>query len=131
LFAAYAAAFECGGVYTPEAVSYFRKSPMSYGAAGKRSSIQIDVVRAWHTATKQPGWERRRAAFVAAAILPDYSLLGLRALCSDWRYLTPRLALRIAWFATWSKLAPFVGTGLRRQARCIRTRYRRRRWRPP
>jgi hypothetical protein len=128
LLAAYAAAFECGAVYAPEAVSFVRVSPTSYGAAGKRSSAQVAVLRAWHATTNRPGWERRRAALVAAAILPDYSLRGLRVLCSDLSYLTPRLALRLAWFATWSKLAPFVGTGLRQRIRSVRTRYRRARW---
>jgi glycosyltransferase involved in cell wall biosynthesis len=129
LLAAYVAAFECGAVYTPEAVSFVRVSPTSYGAAGKRSSAQVGVLRAWHATTNRPGWEHRRAALVAAAILPDYSLRGLRVLCSDLKYLTPRLAFRLAWFAVWPKLAPFVGTGLRRRIRSIRARYRRARWR--
>jgi hypothetical protein len=128
LLAAYTAAFEHGAAYTPEAVSFVRISPTTYGAAGKRSSAQIAVLRAWHATTKRPGWEQRRAALVAAAILPDYSLRGLRALCSDLDYLTPRLALRLAWFVTWSKLAPFVGVGLRGRIRSIRTRYRLARW---
>ena len=55
LLAAYAAAFELGAVYTPDAVSYVRISPMSYGAAGSRSSAQLAVLRAWLRTTKRPG----------------------------------------------------------------------------
>ena len=128
LLAAYVAAFESGAVYTPGAVSYVRLSPTSYGAAGRRSSAQLDVLRAWHATTKRPGWERRRAALVAAAVLPEYSLRALRVLLSDLGYLTPRLVARLAWFATWTKLAPFVGTDVRRRMRSVRTRYRRSRW---
>jgi len=125
LFVSYAAAFERGAVYTPGAVSYFRVSPNSYGAAGLRSSAQVDVLRAWHAATRQPGWEDRRAAFVAAAILPEYSLRAVRALLSDLGYLTPRLAGRLAWLTVWTKLAPFAGTTLRHWLRGVRSRYRR------
>jgi glycosyltransferase involved in cell wall biosynthesis len=128
LLAAYAAAFEAGAVYTPHAVSYVRASPTSYGTAGSRSNAQLEVLRAWHATTKRPGWERRRAALVAAAILPEYSLRALRVLLSDLSYLTPRLALRLVWFPTWTKLAPFVGMGVRRRMRSIRTRYRRAQW---
>ena len=128
LLAAYAAAFEAGAVYAPGAVSYVRVSPSSYGAAGKRSDAQVAVLRAWHAKTKQPGWERRRAAFIAAAIYPDYSLRGLRVLWSDLNYLTPRLAFRLVWFATWNKVAPFFGSGLRRRMHRLRTGYRRSRW---
>jgi len=130
LLAAYAAAFESGAVYTPGAVSYVREAPMSYGASGRRSSVQLDVLRAWHATTRRSGWERRRAALVAAAILPEYSLRALRVLLSDLGYVTPRLVLRLAWLATWAKLAPFVGRGVRRRMRSIRTRYRRSQWHP-
>jgi glycosyltransferase involved in cell wall biosynthesis len=128
LLAAYAAAFERGAVYTPNAVSYVRVSPMSYGAAGKRSSAQLDVLRAWLATVRQPGWERRRAALVAAAIWPDLSLRGLRVLFQDPEYITFRLARRLAWFAIWTRLAPFFGPGFRRWFRAIRTQFRRRRW---
>ena len=126
LLAAYAAAFERGAVYVPDAVSYVRVSPMSYGAAGKRSGAQPDVLRAWLAVTRQPGWERRRAALVAAAIWPDFSLRGLRALLQDPEYITFRLARRLTWFAVWNRLAPFFGSGLRRWLRAIRTQARRR-----
>ena len=53
--------------YTPDALSYVRISPTSYGAAGSRSSAQLEVLRSWLELTRRPGWERRRAAFVAAA----------------------------------------------------------------
>jgi glycosyltransferase involved in cell wall biosynthesis len=130
LLAAYAAAFERGAVYVPGAVAYLRVSPSSYGAAGARSRAQSDVLRAWHAQLAQPGWERRRAAFAAAAVLPEYSLRGLRILLqSDPTALTPRLAGRLAWLATWTRLAPLVGTGLRRRLRDVRSRLRRYRWR--
>ena len=128
LLAAYAAAFERGALYTPGAVSYVRISAMSYGAAGSRSSAQLEVLQAWLATTRQPGWEQRRAAFVAAAIWPEYSLRALRVLRSDLKYLTPRLAFRLARLATWARLAPVVGTRLRRWMRSIRTRYRRSQW---
>ena len=128
LLAAYVAAFESGAVYVPGAVSYVRLSPTSYGAAGRRSTAQLDVLRSWHATTKRPGWERRRAALVAAAVLPEYSLRALRVLLSDLGYLTPRLVARLAWFATWTKVAPLVGRDLRRRMRNVRTRYRRSRW---
>jgi glycosyltransferase involved in cell wall biosynthesis len=124
LLAAYAAAFEQGAVYAPGAVSYFRVSPTSYSAKGWRSPAQLDVLRAWHATTLRPGWEHRRAAFIAAAILPEYSLRAVPALASDLGYLTPRLICRLAWLALWSRLAPFVGTGLRRRLRAARTVYR-------
>ena len=128
LFAAYAAAFERGAVYVPGAVSYFRRLPNSYGRAGSRSAAQIDVLRAWLAASRQRGWEARRAAFTAAAVWPEYSLRGLHVLLSDPSYLTPRLVLRLARLAAWNKLAPFCGTGLRERLRGIRSRYRRSRW---
>ena len=128
LLAAYAAAFEQGAVYTPGAVSYVRASPVSYGAAGSRSRAQVEVLHAWLATTRQPGWEQRRAALVAAAIWPDYSLRGLRVLRSDLSYVTPRLVFRLAWLAAWTRLAPLVGTGLRRWMRNIRTHYRRSQW---
>jgi glycosyltransferase involved in cell wall biosynthesis len=129
LLAAYAAAFEGGAVYVPGAVSYVRVYPTSYGAAGVRSSAQPDVLRAWLAATRRPGWERMRAALVAAAIFPEYSLRALRALQSDPSYLTPRLARRIARYVLWTKVAPFLGTGLRARLRGIRDSYQRGRWR--
>jgi len=130
LLAAYAAAFERGAVYVPGAVSYLRVSPSSYGATGSRSRAQIDVIRAWHALLRQPGWEQRRAGFVAAAVLPEYSLRALLVLLrADPTSLTPRLAGRLAWLATWTRLAPFVGTGLRRRLRDVRSRLRRYRWR--
>ncbi len=127
LLAAYAAAFERGAAYVPDAVSYVRLSPTSYGAAGSRSRAQVDVLRAWLAVTRLPGWQRRRAAFVAAAILPDYSLRSVRALFDDPRYVTFRLARRLVWFTLWTKLAPLLGTGLRGRMRDIRSRVRR--WR--
>jgi glycosyltransferase involved in cell wall biosynthesis len=127
--AAYACAFERGAVYAPGAVSYFRVSANSYGAAGFRSSAQLDVLRAWLATTRQPGWARRRAAFVAAAIFPEFSLRALRVLLSDPDYLTPRLIGRLVRLTLWTKLAPWIGPGLRTWLRDIRTRYRRRQWR--
>lgn len=128
LLAAYAAAFERGAVYIPDAVSYVRVSPTSYGAAGSRSSAQLDVLRAWLAVTRQPGWTRRRAAFVAAAIWPEYSLRSVRVLLEDRDYITFRLARRLAWLSVWTKAAPFFATGFRRWVRAIRTRCRRWRW---
>jgi glycosyltransferase involved in cell wall biosynthesis len=128
LLAAYAAAFERGAVYTPHAVSYVRQSPKSYGAAGSRSSAQLGVLRAWLEVTRQPGWERRRAALVAAAIWPDYRLRAVRALVEDRGYVTLRLARRLVWLSIWTKLAPVFGTGFRRWGRAVRTQYRRRLW---
>jgi glycosyltransferase involved in cell wall biosynthesis len=125
LLAAYAAAFDRGAVYVPDSASYVRVSPMSYGAVGSRSDAQLEVLRAWLAMTRQPGWERRRAALVAAAIWPEYSLRALRVLRSDLSYLTPRLAARIAWLATWTAVAPIIGTGLRQRVRGFRTWYRR------
>jgi len=125
LLAAYAAAFERGAVYTPHAVSYVRQSPKSYGAAGSRSSAQLGVLRAWLEVTRQPGWERRRAALVAAAIWPDYRLRAVRALVEDRSYVTLRLARRLVWLSIWTKLAPVFGTGFRRWVRAARTQYRR------
>jgi hypothetical protein len=124
LFAAYAAAFEAGAVYVPGAVSYFRVVPDSY-SAGARSDAQLGVLRAWLKTTRQPGWEGRRAAFIAAAVWPEYSLRAVPVLLSDLGYLTPRLARRLAWLAAWSAIAPFVGTGLRRRMREMRSRHRR------
>jgi glycosyltransferase involved in cell wall biosynthesis len=124
LFAAYAAAFEAGATYAPGAVSYFRAAPNSY-SAGARGSAQPDVLRAWLEATRQPGWEARRAAFIAAAVWPEYSLRAVPVLLSDVNYLTPRLARRLAWLAAWTAIAPLVDTGLRRRLRELRSRYRR------
>ena len=128
LLAAYAAAFERGAVYTPDALSYVRMSPTSYGAAGSRSSAQLEVLRAWLELTRRPGWERRRAALVAAAVWPDYRLRAVRALVEDPGYVTLRLARRLVWLSIWTKLAPVFGTGLRRWVRAVRTQYRRRLW---
>ena len=128
LLAAYAAAFERGAVYVPEAVSYVRMSPTSYGAAGSRGSGQLDVLHAWLAATRQPGWERRRAAMVAAAIWPDYRLRTVRALLRDPGYLSLRLIRRLVWFSLWTRLSPLFGAGFRRRMRALRTQYRRRLW---
>jgi glycosyltransferase involved in cell wall biosynthesis len=128
LLAAYAAAFERGAVYTPDAVSYVRISPTSYGAAGSRSSAQLEVLRAWLGVTRRPGWERRRAALVAAAVWPDYRLQAVRALIEDPGYITFQLARRLVWLSIWTKLAPVFGTGFRRWLRAARTQYRRWLW---
>jgi glycosyltransferase involved in cell wall biosynthesis len=124
LFAAYAAAFERGATYVPGAVSYFRRLPHSY-SSGARGDAQDAVLRGWLAATRQPGWEARRAALVAAAIWPEYSLRAIPALRSDLRYVTPRLAARIAWLAFWTKIAPLVSVRMRRWMRSIRSHYRR------
>lgn len=124
LFAANAAAFERGATYVPGAVSYFRRSEQSY-SAGARGSAQVDVLRAWLAATREPGWEARRAAFVAAAVWPEYRLRAVQALRSDLGYLTPRLARRLAWFSLWVHVAPFIGERPRRWLRGLRSRYRR------
>ena len=125
LLAAYAAAFERGAVYTPDALSYVRISPMSYGAAGSRSSAQSEVLRAWLAVTRRPGWERRRAKLVAAAVWPDYRLQAIRALVEDPGYLTFHLARRLVWLSIWTKLAPVFSTGFRRWLRAARAQYRR------
>jgi hypothetical protein len=124
IFAAYAAAFERGATYEPGAVAYFRSTPGSY-STGRRGVAQVDVLRAWLAATREPGWERRRAAFVAAAVWPEYSVRGLRILISDPGYVTPRLAGRLARLVVWTKAAPLVNAGLRERLRQLRTRYRR------
>jgi glycosyltransferase involved in cell wall biosynthesis len=129
LLAAYAAAFELGAVYTPDSVSYVRISPLSYGAAGSRSSAQLEVLRAWLRVTKRPGWERRRAAFIKAAIWPDYRLRSIRILLEDPGYITLGLARRLIWLSIWTRLAPVFGTGFRRWVRAARTQYRRWLWR--
>jgi hypothetical protein len=46
-------------------------------------------------------------------------------LLSDASYLTPRLARRLAWLATWTAIAPFVDAGFRRRLRELRSRWRR------
>ena len=125
LFVAYGAAFEDGATYVPGAVSYFRQSPHSYSAGARGGDAQSDALRAWLAATREPGWETRRAAFVAAAIWPGHSLRALGALRSDLAYITPRLLRRAAWFALWGSIAPFVGEPLRRWMRGVRSRYRR------
>jgi glycosyltransferase involved in cell wall biosynthesis len=130
LFAAYAAAFEQGATYTPGAVSYFRKGQDSYSVTGARSRAQLDVLRAWLAVTRQPGWERRRAAFVAAAIWPEHSMRAVPILLSDPGYVTPRLARRLLWLALWSKVAPLIDGRLRDWMRSIRSRYRRSRSSP-
>jgi glycosyltransferase involved in cell wall biosynthesis len=124
LLVAYAAAFERGATYVPGAVSYFREMPGAY-STGRRGQAQTKVLRAWLSATREPGWEGRRAAFVAAAIWPDYSLRSVAALRSDPGYVTARLAARLTWLATWSAVAPLVDTRARRWMRDIRSRYRR------
>jgi hypothetical protein len=83
------------------------------------------VLRAWLAVTRQPGWERRRAAFVAAAIWPEHSVRAVPILLSDPGYVTPRLVRRLLWLALWSKLAPLVDARLRDRMRSIRSRYRR------
>jgi glycosyltransferase involved in cell wall biosynthesis len=128
LLAAYAAAFERGAVYVPDAISYVRVSPASYGAVGARSSAQSEVLHAWLATTRRSGWERRRAALVAAAIWPDYRLRAVSALLRDPGYITFRLVRRLVWLSIWGKLAPFFGTSLRRWIRALRTQYRRRSW---
>jgi hypothetical protein len=125
LFVTYAAAFNRGATYVPGAVSYFRQLPTSYGTTGTRSNAQMEVLRAWLAATREPGWEATRAAFVRAAILPEYSLRSMRALRSDPGYATPRLIRRLVWLSFWMKVAPFVSTRARTWARNIRSRYRR------
>jgi hypothetical protein len=75
--------------------------------------------------TRRPGWEKRRAAFVAAAMWPDFSLRALPVLISDLGYITPRLVRRLIWLALWGKLAPIVDSDLRERMRGIRSRYRR------
>jgi glycosyltransferase involved in cell wall biosynthesis len=124
LFVTYAAAFDRGATYVPGAVSYFRQLPTSYGTTGTRSNAQVDVLRAWLAATRKPGWEATRAAFVAAAILPEYSFRAMRALSSDPGYLTFRLFRRLVWLSFWMKVAPLVSTRARAWARNIRSRYR-------
>ena len=124
LFVTYAAAFDRGATYVPGAVSYFRQLPASYGTTGTRSNAQMDVLRAWLAATREPGREATRAAFVKAAILPEYSLRAMRALWSDPGYLTFRLLRRLVWLSFWMTVAPFVSTRARTWMRGIRSRHR-------
>jgi glycosyltransferase involved in cell wall biosynthesis len=125
IFVAYAAAFERGATYAPGAVSYFRRRQNSYGTAGSRSRAQLDVLRAWLAATREPGWEARRVSFAAAAVWPEFSLRAIPVLWSDPGYITPRLVGRLAWLAGWTAIAPFVNQRARRWIRGIRSRYRR------
>jgi hypothetical protein len=81
------------------AVSYFRIGQQSYSVTGAQSRAQRDVLRAWLAVTRRPGWDKRRAAFVAAAMWPDYSLSAVPVLMSDLRYVTPRLVRRLIWLA--------------------------------
>jgi hypothetical protein len=124
IFAAYAAAFERGATYEPGAVAYFRSTPGSY-STGRQGAAQVGVLRAWLAVTRESGWEGRRAAFIAAAVWPEYSVRGLRVLLSDPGYITPRLAGRLARLVIWTKAAPLVNAGLRERLRRLRTRYRR------
>jgi glycosyltransferase involved in cell wall biosynthesis len=124
LLVAYAAAFERGATYVPGAVSYFRQMPQAY-STGRHGEAQTEVLRAWLRATREPGWEDRRAAFVAAAIWPDYSLRSVSALRSDPGYITARLGVRLIWLAAWTAVAPFVDARARSWMRGIRSRYRR------
>jgi glycosyltransferase involved in cell wall biosynthesis len=124
LFVTYAAAFDRGATYVPGAVAYFRQLPTSYGSTGTRSNAQVNVLRAWLAATREPGREATRAAFVQAAILPEYSFRAMRALRSDPGYLTFRLLRRLVWLSVWMKVAPLVSTRARAWARNIRSRYR-------
>ena len=110
---------------TPDALSYVRQSPTSYGAAGSRSGAQLEVLRAWLAVTRRPCWERRRARLVAAGIWPDYRLRSLRVLAEDPGYITFQLVRRLVWLSIWTKLAPVFGTGFRRSLRAARTQYRR------
>jgi glycosyltransferase involved in cell wall biosynthesis len=124
LFAAYAAAFEAGAVYVPGAVSYFRIVPNSY-SSGARSAAQLDVLRAWLKATRQPGWGGGGAPRSSPLRSGPNTACAVPVLLSDMSYLTPRLAGRLAWLAAWSAIAPFVNTGLRRRLRALRSRHRR------
>jgi hypothetical protein len=83
LLAAYVAAFECGAVYTPDAVSYVRISPSSYGAAGARSDTQLNVPRAWLATTRAT-----RLGATARGLGSGGSLAGIQPACAA------RLALR-------------------------------------
>jgi glycosyltransferase involved in cell wall biosynthesis len=128
LFAAYAAAFDCGATYVPGSISYFRRSDESYSAAGRRGADQLEVLRAWHRKTKEAGYERVRAAFVAAGVLPEYSLRAVGVLRSDLGYLTPRLAVRLLWLIVWPALAAQVGPSWRYRMRNLRSELRRYGW---
>jgi glycosyltransferase involved in cell wall biosynthesis len=125
LLAAYAAAFERGAVYTPDALSYVRLSSTSYGAAGSRSGAQMGVLRAWLAVTRRAGWKLRRTKFIAAAVWPDYRLRTVRVLLEDPDYITFHLLRRLVWLSMWTKLAPVLGMGFRRWLRAARTQYRR------
>ena len=85
----------------------------------------MEVLGAWLAVSRRPGWERRRARLVAAAVWPDYRLLSIRALVEDRGYITFQLARRLVWLSIWTKLAPVFGTGFRRWLRAARTQYRR------
>lgn len=126
LFAAYAAAFQRGAVYVPRAVSYFRVLEQSYSVAGRRSTAQTDVLRAWHTRLKRPDQKMIRTAFVTAGVLPEFSLRSARALLrEDPSYLTPRLAVRFVWLIAWTAIANYVPASWRNRLRGLRSSMRR------
>jgi glycosyltransferase involved in cell wall biosynthesis len=127
LFAAYAAAFQDGAIYAPGAIAYFRVQPSSYSADGRRSAAQKEVLRAWHSKTKEIGGPRVRMAFVRAGVLPEFTLRSaLILLKTDPGYLTPRLAFRFIWLIVWTAVASYVHPAFRKRLRRIRSALRRR-----
>jgi glycosyltransferase involved in cell wall biosynthesis len=122
LFAAYAIGMSSGAIYVPNAVTYFRDVPTSYGAVGRGSALQVDVIRAWLEKTAEPTFWDQRAAFRDAAALPMYSWSAVRALAGDPAFLTRRLVGRLFVRAGWNRMRRFAPIGLRKWGRQVLSR---------
>lgn len=119
LFAAYALGLRFGATYVPKALSFFRRSPDSYSASGRRSSEQVEVIRAWLARTREPAGWNRRAAFRRAALLPDYTSTAVTALRSDPGFVTARLLTRLLIRSAWDPVRRFVPWRLRQIIRRV------------
>jgi glycosyltransferase involved in cell wall biosynthesis len=119
LFAAYGMGLAHGATYVPDAIAYFRVSPASYSARGRRSAEQVAVLEAWMAKTREVSERHVRAAFIEAAVLPDYSLNALRALRSDHEYATAALLRRILVRILWNSVRRLLPWNARRTIRRI------------
>jgi glycosyltransferase involved in cell wall biosynthesis len=117
LFAAYGIGLARGATYVPGAITYFRVSPGSYSAKGRRSAAQVPVLEAWLAKTREPTDWDCRAAFVEAAVLPDYGFNAVRALRSDPSYVTATLLRRIVARTAWDAIRPLMPWRARRAVR--------------